>query len=78
MMKTITFKTYGDYLKYETLDDKMSARMLHLPQKRTSYKCSVSQRTYGRNDGHRSAKTVDATEGYQDPQSGQKYIIMIN
>ena len=29
-------------------------------------------------DGHRSAKIVDATVVYQDPQSGQKLILMIN
>ena len=29
-------------------------------------------------DGNRSAKTVDATTGYQIPQSGQKFILMIN
>ena len=29
-------------------------------------------------DGHRSAKTVDAAVGYQDPQCAQKYILMIN
>ena len=29
-------------------------------------------------DGHTSAKTVDATVGYQDPQSGQKFILMKN
>ena len=28
--------------------------------------------------GHRSAKTVDAAVGYQDLQSGQKFILMIN
>ena len=25
-------------------------------------------------DGHRSIKTVDAAEGYQNPQSGKKFI----
>ena len=29
-------------------------------------------------DGHRSAKTVDTTVGFQDPQSGQKLILMMN
>jgi len=29
-------------------------------------------------DGHRSAKTVDATVRYQEPQSGQKFILMID
>ena len=29
-------------------------------------------------DGHRSAKTVDTAVGHQDPQSGHKFIIMIN
>ena len=29
-------------------------------------------------DGHRIAKTVDVSVGYQDPQSGQKLIIIIN
>ena len=29
-------------------------------------------------DGHRSFKTVDATVSYQDTQSGQKFILMIN
>ena len=29
--KTITVQVYGDYVKYVTLDDKMIARMLHLP-----------------------------------------------
>ena len=34
--------------------------------------------SYNPKDGHRSAKTVDATLGYQDPQSGQKNILMMN
>ena len=29
--KTITVQVYGEYVKYVTLDDKMIARMLHLP-----------------------------------------------
>ena len=29
-------------------------------------------------NGHRSAKTVDAIVGYQDSQSGQKFILMMN
>ena len=29
--KILVFETYGDYLKYSTLDDKIIARMLHLP-----------------------------------------------
>ena len=33
---------------------------------------------YNPKDGHRSAKTVDATAGYQDLQSRQKYILIIN
>ena len=33
--------------------------------------------SYDLNDGHRSAKTVDAAVGYQDPQNGQKFILMI-
>ena len=34
--------------------------------------------SYDTKDGHRSAKTVDATLGYQDPWSGQKFILVIN
>ena len=30
----------------------------------------VNVYSYNPEDGHRSAKTVDATLGYQDPQSG--------
>ena len=33
---------------------------------------------YNPKDCHRSAKTGDATVGYQDPQNGQKFILMIN
>ena len=33
---------------------------------------------YDPKDGHRRAKTVFATIGYQDSQSGQKFILMIN
>ena len=32
---------------------------------------------YNPKDGHRT-KTVDAAVEYQDPQSGQKYFLMIN
>ena len=39
---------------------------------------SVNVYSYGPKDVHRSAKTVDAAVGYQDPQSGQKFISMIN
>ena len=38
----------------------------------------VNVYSYGQKDGHRSAKTVDAAVGYRDPQSGQKFILMIN
>ena len=38
----------------------------------------VNVYSYDPKDGHRSAKTVDAAVGYQDPQSGQKFILMIN
>ena len=38
----------------------------------------VNVYSYDPKDGHRSAKTVDATVGYQDPQSGQVFILMIN
>ena len=38
----------------------------------------VNVYSYNPKDGHRSAKTVDAAVGCQDPQSGQKSIIMIN
>ena len=34
--------------------------------------------SYDPKDGHKSAKTVDATVGYQDPQSSQRFILMIN
>ena len=33
---------------------------------------------YDPKDGHRSAKTVNAAVGYQDPHSRQKFILMIN
>ena len=42
------------------------------------YNKPVNVYSYDPKDGHRSAKTVDATVGYQDPQSGQKFILMIN
>ena len=38
----------------------------------------VSIYSYDPKLGYRSAKTVDATVGYQDPQSGQRFILMIN
>ena len=38
----------------------------------------VNVYSYDPKDGHKSAKTVDATVGYQDPQSGQRFILMIN
>ena len=34
--------------------------------------------SYDPKDGHKTAKKVDATDGYQDPQSRQKYILMID
>ena len=34
----------------------------------------VNVSSYDPKDGHRSAKIVDAAVGYQDPQSGQKFI----
>ena len=34
--------------------------------------------SYDPKDGHRSAKTVDATVGYQDQQSAKKFILVIN
>ena len=39
---------------------------------------SVNVYSYDPKDSHRSAKTVDAAVGYQDSQSGQKFIFMIN
>ena len=39
---------------------------------------SVNVYSYESKDGHKSAKTVDVTVGYQDPQSEQKFILMIN
>ena len=38
----------------------------------------VNVYSYDPKDGQRSAKTVDATVGYQDSQSSQKFILMIN
>ena len=38
----------------------------------------VNVYSYDPKDGHGSAKTIDATVGYQYPQSGQKFILMIN
>ena len=34
--------------------------------------------SYNPKIGHRSANKVDSAVGYQDPQSGQKFILMIN
>ena len=36
----------------------------------------VIDNSYNPKDSHRSAKTVDAPEGYQDPHSGQMFISM--
>ena len=33
--------------------------------------------SYDPKDGYKIAKTVDATVGYQDPQSGQRFILII-
>ena len=41
------------------------------------YNRPVNVHKYDLKDGHRSAKTDDATVGYQDPQSSMKYILMI-
>ena len=38
----------------------------------------VNVYSYDLKDSNRSAKTVDVTIGYQDPQSEQKYILIIN
>ena len=38
----------------------------------------VNVYSYDPMDGHRSAKTVNAEVGYQNPQSGQKFILMMN
>ena len=38
----------------------------------------VNVYSYDPKDGHRSAKTVDATVGYQDPLRGKTFILMIN
>ena len=38
----------------------------------------VNVNCYDQKDGHRSVKTVDATVDYQDPKSGQNFILMIN
>ena len=38
----------------------------------------VNVYSYNPKDGHKSSKIVDATVGYQDPQSEQKFILMIN
>ena len=38
----------------------------------------VNVSSYDPKDGDRSAKTVDATVGYQDPQSDQKFILIMN
>ena len=42
------------------------------------YNRPVNVHKYDLKDGHRSAKTIDAAVGYQDPQSGQKFLLMIN
>ena len=34
--------------------------------------------SYSPQDSHKDAKTVDATVGYQDPQSGLVFIVLIN
>ena len=34
--------------------------------------------SYDPKDRHRRAKAVNAAEGYQDPQSGQKFILVFN
>ena len=38
---------------------------------------SINVYSYDQKDSHRSAKTVEIAVGYQDPQSGQKCILMI-
>ena len=38
----------------------------------------VNVYSYDPKDGHSSAKTVDAAVGHQEPQSGQKFILMKN
>ena len=38
----------------------------------------VNVYSYDSKDGHKSAKTVDGTVGYQDPQSGQTFMLVIN
>ena len=38
----------------------------------------VNVYSYDPKDGYRNAKTVDVAVGYQDPQSGQKFILIIN
>ena len=38
----------------------------------------VNVSSYDPKGGHRSAKTVDAAVGYQDPQSSQKFILIMN
>ena len=43
-----------------------------------NYNRLVNVYSYDPKDGHRSAKTVDATVGYQDPQSRKKFILMIS
>ena len=39
---------------------------------------AVNVYSYDPKYGHRSAKMVDGAVGYHDPQSGQKFILMIN
>ena len=49
--KTITVHTYEDYPRYATPDNKMIARMLHLPpdkNKLHNEQCTVSQGTHSR------------------------------
>ena len=38
----------------------------------------VNVYSYDPKDGHKSAKTVDATVGYWDPHSGQRFILVTN
>ena len=38
---------------------------------------TVNVYNYDPKDGHRRAKTVNATVGYKDPKSWQKYILMM-
>ena len=38
----------------------------------------VNVYSYDPNDGHKSAKTVNAAVGYQELQSGKKFILIMN